>query len=107
MRSVIRDNGGLPPYDLDDRIDERFEKVQKHLSDKFKNELKRSLTIAEQSQGSSGLLTGVAHVAGKTVRNLPKAASGAVIGSKLGGIPGAVAGGLAGLSGLSARDLIG
>lgn len=104
-KEVMKENKNVPPYDLQEKVDDKIEKRLDKLSEKFKQELQKPVPPAQNK-----LVTALQSVAGKAAGATPKllkGAAGAFTGAKLGarlgpigaGIGGLV-GGLGGLSGL-------
>lgn len=112
-QEIRKENGGVPPLDLQEQVIERSKSRLDKLAEKFKDNLKNALELAQRQQGSSKASVAASHGLGKLIKNLPRALTGAVGGAYLGSrvgpagiIPGAAAGGLAGLSGLGVKDLL-
>lgn len=109
MKDVVAKNKGIPPLDLAEQIDDQIENKLDVLARKFKDDLSKPVP-----KGQNKLITALQSVGGTIAGRLPKAAAGAGVGalaaSKFGGpigtLGGAALGGLAGLSGLSLKDLI-
>lgn len=116
-RQIVKENGGVPPQDLHQLVNERFKPISKDLSRKFKDELKEAEKLVA---GNSRLGSVAAYGAGKAAGAVPGAlkgaakgaltgaAAGSVIpglgtgtGALLGGGLGALSGGLGGSGGLS------
>jgi hypothetical protein len=105
---IIKENNGIPPYDIEEEIERRIDPKIERLADKFKKDLEKPVPA-----GQNKFITGLGSVAGKAVGNLGKglagAAAGGIAGSAIGGlgaIPGAAIGGLAGLSGLGLKSFL-
>lgn len=105
---VLREHGGVPPYDIEEEIERRIEPRMDRIAEQFKKELSKPVP-----EGQSKLITGLQAGAGKVAGNLGKglagAAAGGLIGANVGGvgaIPGAAIGGLAGLSGLGLKSFL-
>ena len=97
VRDVIKDNKGIPPFDLALQIEERVEKQSKKLADKFKKDLAKPVP-----KGQNKFITGLQTVAGSTVGLLSKAiptALGAGAGYLAGGPLGALGSGISSLFG--------
>jgi len=84
-REVIKENGGVPPQDLHEQVNEKFKPIQKELSRSFKRDVEAAEKLASKT---SRLESVAAYGAGKT--------AGAIPGILKGGAKGAIAGGLAG-----------
>lgn len=114
MTQIMKENGGIPPYDLHEQVIKRSKPRMDQLANKFKEDLKEALTLSQKQQGSSKLGTAAAHAAGKLVRNIPQGLAGAglgayggarigALGGPIGALGGGVLGGLAGLGGASLK----
>ena len=106
-REITRENGGVPPFDLEDLVEDRIDAKLDVLAAKFREDLAKPIPGEEYSK--AGTLAGAA--AGSLVGNagrLAKGAAGAYGGYKAGsliphpgaGLVGSILGGLGGLSGL-------
>lgn len=93
-RQVIKENGGVPPQDLHEKVNEKFKPVSKDLSKRFKKELEEAEKLA--SSGGSRAGSVAAYGAGKALGAIPglvksgaKIGAGALGGAALGSfIPG-------------------
>lgn len=107
-RQIIKENGGKPPQDLHEQVNERFRPISKEISKKFKRELEAAEKLS--SSYASRLGSVASYGLGKVVGAIPGllkagakgaagAAGGAAAGSLVPGgtIPGAILGGLYGL----------
>lgn len=109
LRDIIKDNKGLPPYDLAEQAFEKQEPKLNALAKKFKQDLQKPVP-----KGQNKFITGLQATTGTALGRIPKALGsaglGAVAGARFGGpygaLLGGVAGGLSGLSGVSLKDLI-
>lgn len=107
-KEILKENKGIPPYDLYEQLDDRLEKKLDKLAERFTKNVKKDIPAAQNK-----LVTALQAAAGQAVGNIPKAllgaGTGAATGSRLGsvgGIPGAVIGGtLGGLYGLAGGGL--
>lgn len=100
-KEILRENGGIPPHDTAEQVEERSEKKLDAIAKQFKKELENPFP-----KKSNSLSVSASSLAGKAVGRIPAAAvgagAGALAGSRLGvvgAIPGAIIGGLAGLAG--------
>lgn len=80
-RKVIRNNAGIPPHDLWDRVDDDIKSKRKSLSVQFKKDLARDVPDAENK--ASAMLK---IAAGKSAKPLGGAALGGLIGSVVPGL---------------------
>lgn len=101
-KQILQENKGVPPNDIAEQVEERSAKKLDAIARQFKKDVEKSAV-----KGQSPLAVGAASLAGKAVGRIPAAALGAVGGAALGSrvgpvgaIPGAIIGGLAGLSGV-------
>lgn len=101
LKEVMKENKGIPPYDLAEQIDDRISPKLDKISKKLKEDLAKPVP-----EGQGGFTTAIQSLAGNAFGRLPKAAAGAGIGYKFAGPYGALAGGLAGLSGLGLKDIL-
>lgn len=102
-KEILKENGGLPPHDIAEQLEDKSEKKLDAIARQFKKELENPFP-----KKSNSLAVSAASLAGKTIGRIPAGAAGAVAGGiagsavpVLGTIPGAIIGGLAGLSGIS------
>lgn len=95
---IISENRGVPPLDLEWAIDQRVGPALERLSIQFRKDLEKPVP-----KGQNKAITALQSIAGKAVGNLGNAALGATIGGRFAGVPGAIGGGLAGLSGISPK----
>jgi len=103
-KEILKENNGLPPNDLAEQVEERSEKKLDAIYKQFKKDIEKP--FPKQSSSAS---VAAASFIGKAVGRLPAAgigaAGGAFAGSRYlgpsGAIPGAIIGGLAGLTGVS------
>lgn len=107
MKDVIKENDGIPPLDLEERVDKKMKKRSDAVANKFKSDLEK-----KTPKGSSALSTTLGTIAGEAVGRLPKAAAQAGIGYLggsrfLGPYGGLIGGGLGFLSGLSNQGIKG
>lgn len=112
MKEVLAENKGIPPFDLEERIDDKIDKRMDKISDLFKKDLAKPVP-KEQSRLVTALQAGAGKVVGNIGRGLLGAGGGALAGAQIGaaGGPigaggGALLGGLAGLSGASVKDFL-
>lgn len=108
LKDVMKENKGVPPLDLLERVDDRLSTKLDKISKQFKEDLSK-----EVPEGQNKFITALQTTLGTIAGRLPKAAGGAGLGAYAGsryGLPGAVGGGilggLAGLGGLSIKDLL-
>lgn len=109
LQEIMSENKGIPPLDLDEKIESRIDKKLNKLATKFKDDLAKPVP-----KGQNKFVTAIQAGAGNLVANLPKAATNAALGTaagaRLGGPIGALAGGtiggLSGLSGYGIKDLL-
>jgi hypothetical protein len=102
-KEIIKENKGIPPYDLADQIDDRIDSRLDKISDQFREDLKRPVP-----KGQNKFITALQAGAGSAVSGVPSALKGAAKGAalgagigRLGGGPGTAAGaGLGALGGL-------
>lgn len=93
-REIIKENKGIPPLDLYERVDERIDKKAEKFAKKFKKDLARSVPAAPSKLATAAGAT-LGELAGAGLRNIgPIAGAGA--GYYFGGRPGAALGTLAG-----------
>ena len=85
-RQVIKDNRGVPPQDLHEKVNEKFKPIAKDLSKRFKKDLEEAQKL--QSSYASRLGSIGAYGLGKAANAIP--------GILKGGAKGAITGGLAG-----------
>jgi hypothetical protein len=90
-REIIRENGGVPPFDLEDLVEDRIDAKLDVLAAKFREELKKPI----EGEESSKLSTIAGALGGEAARIGIPAAIGAGAGSIIPGI-GTTAGGAAG-----------
>jgi hypothetical protein len=102
LKEVVAENGGVPPYDLEERIDDKVEKRMDTLAEKLKKDLAKPVPKG-QNKYITALMAGI----GSSVKPVAKAAlgaaGGAIAGSKFGPVGatlGALGGGFAGLKDL-------
>lgn len=101
MRKIIKENGGVPPLDLAEQVDERMKKYRDRFAEEFKTDLKRKVP-----QSQSPYITAMQAIAGSAVPTVGKgikgalggALGGALVGGLTGGLPGAGLGALRGAS---------
>ena len=48
-REIIKENGGVPPQDLHERVNERFKPIQKDLSRSFKRDIEAAEKLASKT----------------------------------------------------------
>lgn len=108
MQEVMKENEGVPPYDLLGIVTERVDAKMDKLAAKLKKDLEKPVPA-----GQKKYITALQAGAGTAVSRLPRAAigatSGAVLGSKLGlygALGGGALGGLAGLFGVGLKDIL-
>jgi hypothetical protein len=110
LKEVIAENGGVPPYDLDEQIDSKVEKKIDKLGEMFKKDLAKPVPAA-QNKLVTALQASLGDVAGGLFKNAGKALKGAGMGAvggavsgaaggPIGATGGAILGGLGGLTGL-------
>ena len=106
---VLKENKGIPPYDLEEQVERKAEKKIEKLSEHFKKELQKPIPKG-QNKLITALQSGAGTLLGKVPKALAGAGAGAVGGAALGtiaGLPGAATGaalgGLAGLAGISPK----
>lgn len=100
---VLKEHGGVPPYDIQEEIERRIDPKIEKLAQKFREDLAKPVP-----EGQNKIITALQAGAGKVVGNSGKilgglagAAGGALTGGRVAGIPGAAIGGvLGGLTGL-------
>lgn len=104
-KEIIRENKGIPPYDLEDQIDDRIGKKEEGIAKQFKQDLLRPVP-AGQNKFITALQSAAGSVAGNAGK-IAKGAAGAALGSRIGSAvgpygsaAGGLLGGLGGLSGL-------
>lgn len=98
LKEVVAENRGIPPYDLEERVDEKVEKRMDSIYKKFKEDLAKPVP-----KGQNKFITALQAGAGSALKPLAGAVLGGISGSKLGpigAVGGAALGGLAGLKGL-------
>lgn len=100
LREVLRENNGVPPLDLLDRIDEKVEKKADAIAKKFKEDLARPVPA-----GQNKLITGLQAIAGTATPYAAGTLGGAALGSIIPGL-GTAAGALTG-AGLTAAAGVG
>ena len=83
---ITKENGGIPPYDLHDKVVKRSKPVIDHIAKQFKDSLKESLTLAQKQQGSSRSSVAAAQLAGSAAKPVGGALLGAGIGSVFPGV---------------------
>ncbi len=91
-REVIRENGGKPPQDLHERVNEKFRPISKQLSKRFKKDLEEAEKLA--SSYSSRFGSAASYGLGKAVKALPGVLGGAAKGALTGAAAGSVFPGL-------------
>lgn len=109
MKKIIKKNGGIPPLDLLEQVDDKMSKYADKVAKQFKKDLKRPVPKSEE-----GILPAIGKVAGTVLKNIPRAATqagaGYLAGQKLlgpgAGLVGAGIGALSGLAGYSPRSLL-
>jgi len=99
-RQIIKENGGVPPQDLHERVNERFKPIAKDLSKRFKRDLQEAQKLAESN---SRLGSVAAYGAGKVAGAIPAALKGAAKGA----LSGAAAGSFIPVLGTGTGALIG
>ena len=102
LRDIIKDNKGLPPYDLAEQAFEKQGPKLSALAKKFKQDLQKPVPASQNK-----LVTGLQSIGGTVAGRIPQAAAGAALGAYFGGPLGAALGGLGGLSGVNLKGLIG
>lgn len=75
MKEVVNENGGIPPYDLEEKIDDKIDKRLDRLSEEFKKDLKKPAP-----KGQNKLITALQAGAGSLI-----GAPGKIL-SKVGGM---------------------
>lgn len=94
---VLRENGGVPPYDVEEQVERKAEKRLDRVYEEFKKDLAKPAP-----KGQNKLITALQAGAGSAVKPVAGALGGAAIGSVVPGIGtlgGALAGGGASLLG--------
>lgn len=103
LKEVMRENKGIPPYDLLEQVEERVGSKLDALSRRFKEDLKKEVP-AGQNKFITALQAGAGSLAGAIPSALKGAGKGALVGAgigKFGGGGGALAGaGVGALGGL-------
>ena len=99
---VLRENGGVPPYDVEEQVERKAEKRLDRIYEEFEKDLKKP-TPKGQNKFITALQAGI----GSSVKPLSKAAGSALTGAAVGSIfpgIGTAAGGIAGgLGGIGAH----
>lgn len=112
-REIIKNNGGVPPQDLHERVNEKFIPIQKDLSRQFKRDIEGAEKLASKiSRAGSVLSYGAGKVAG-AVPGLAKSAAragaaglgGAALGSLVPGVGTTLGAGI-GAGGSALKDLL-
>lgn len=88
MKEVIAENGGVPPYDLDEQIDSKVEKKLDKLGEMFKKDLAKPVPAA-QNKLVTALQASLGGAIGTVAPILGKTAAGAGVGALVGGPIGA------------------
>lgn len=105
-KEVIKANGGIPPYDFSEQVDERLEKKLDKIAKQFRDDLNKPVP-----KGQNKLITALQAGAGNVIGKVPHALKGAALGAgtgaaigaaggPIGATGGAILGGLGGLGGL-------
>ena len=105
---VLKENGGVPPYDVEEQIERKADKRLDAISHQFKKDLEKPVP-AGQNKLITALQSGAGHAIGAIPKTLKGAAKGAVAGASYGkyaggagALPGALAGaGLGAAGGLA------
>lgn len=98
---VLRENGGIPPYDVEELVERKSEKRLDRIYDQFKKEVNKPIT-----KGQNRFITGLQAGAGSLVKPLAGALGGAAIGSVVPGV-GTALGALGGAGGALGASLSG
>lgn len=88
-REIIKENNGVPPLDLGEKIQDRMNKQLDKIAEKFKKDLKKR-PPAEYAPSQAGTIAGV--LGGELVGRAPGALAAGGLGALLGGPAGALAG---------------
>lgn len=88
-REIIKDNGGVPPLDIMDQVEERMDKRLDKFAEQFKKDIARPVPKGDSSWGVAG-----AALAGKAVPVAAGAGLGALAGSVVPGIGTAIGAGI-------------
>lgn len=91
MRKIIKDNKGVPPLDLSEKVEERMGPEREKIAEQFKKDLKREVPKG-QSTYATAIQALLGNIAGGLGSGIGKAFSGAAKGAALGGSYGALGG---------------
>jgi hypothetical protein len=85
-QKITKENGGVPPYDIHEKVIKRSKPVIDHIAKQFKESLKEALTLTQKQQGSSKSSVAAAQIAGTAAKPVGGALLGAGIGSVFPGV---------------------
>jgi hypothetical protein len=106
LNEVIKENKGVPPFNFEYEVGKRVDKRLDRIAEEFRKDLAKPIP-KEQNKYIAALQAGAGKLAGNLGKGALGAVGGAYLGSRVGPagvIPGAIGGGIAGLTGASVKD---
>jgi len=90
-RQIIKQNNGVPPQDLHEKVNEKFKPIQKDLAKKFRRDVQSAEKLSEKTSRLGSIAS---YGAGKLVGSVPGIVKGGAKGALTGGLLGSVVPGL-------------
>lgn len=99
-QEILKENKGIPPIDIADKVEERIDKRLDKVADQFKVDIKKPVP-----ESANRLGVGLSYAAGKAIPVGGSAALGALVGSVIPGIGTAIGATLGGTLGGFGKDI--